>query len=511
MRNSETAVYILTMRHVILVCIFMVPASVWCQHKYDYQWVFGDGADIEAGYAISRLDFNDGVIEVLPHAEVEVFELSNSGSFICDNQGQVKLMTNNCEIVDANFNVIEGGMEITPGVTYDDYCDLGDYPSDQCTIFLPDMSKDSITYLIHKDSRIIGELQDVPSENLYLSVIVERPDGSFYVKEKQVLIESTLMLWGRLTGVLNSTLDKWWIYVVGYDSNRFYKFLIGGEEIVEGPFIQDIGPVISNFDLDVGQAAFSPNAEYLAINSEAYGVILYDFDAESGTLSNYRSIAYPAMDRANGLVFSPNSRFIYVNGVEDVYQIDLEPEAGDSAVLHLGNLGMQDINGWPVGTGLMYLGPDCRIYISPGSTSRVIHAIHKPDEKGLACEIEQAAIRTPTRVEFNLPNLPMYRFGGSCDSTIAWGIVSEVEEPEEEEVGAWLAPNPATGYTTVILPEEHRCQSLSLLDVQGREVKQVQVREGQSQVRLNIQDMAAGVYLIRFNAVDMAPLKLVVR
>lgn len=143
------------------------------------------------------------------------------------------------------------------------------------------------------------------------------------------------MIWGRLTGVLNAEGDKWWIWMLEHDTNRFYKFLIGGEGVVQGAFVQEIGIALDNFDLDVGQTAFSPNAQLLAINSETYGVILYDFDAQSGLLSNYRTIPYPNMEEAHGLVFSPNSRFIYVSSLEDLYQIDLMPPHPDAIVTHL--------------------------------------------------------------------------------------------------------------------------------------------------------------------------------
>lgn len=475
--------------------------------KYDYQWAFGYGSNLSNGFGISLLNFNENLVIIEAYAEPEMFELDSGASFICNREGELILMTNNCEVINKDFNIIEGGEDLTPGTIHNEYCQNGDYPAAQSTLFIPEMSKDSIYYLLHKDTEIWDEQQDLVSRHFYLSTIIERIDGSFYLKEK-VLLSDNNMIVNRLTAGINHSQDKWWTYAIDYASNRFHFFLIGGDAGYEALEVQEIGIDIHNFDLDIGQTMFSPDGQLLALNSEVDGVLLYDFDNETGQLSNFRSISYPNMDTARGLVFSPNSRFIYLSTAEHMYQLDLEETDTSMTIVHLGYVRSFDDDGWPVGLGYMYLGPDCRIYISPGTTSHYMHTIHQPNLKGMDCELEERSMRVPTNVKFHLPNLPMYRFNGNCDSTIAWGIPTDISAPvvvEEFKV----YPNPATDRVTVVVPESWGRETLMLTDISGKVIKIIPVHQRVT-IELPSQDLGNGIYFLSPSTHKEYSLKLVI-
>lgn len=239
-----------------------------------------------------------------------------------------------------------------------------------------------------------------------------------------------------------------------------------------------------------------------------FGISFLDFNAQEGLLSNVRTISYPNMEEAHGLVFAPNSRFIYVSALEHIYQIDLTPLHPDSVITYLGSAFTTDIYGWPVAAGQMYLGPDCRLYISPSSTARLMHVIHQPDKKGLDCELDVGAIFPPSRVEFDLPNLPMYRFNGSCDSTISWGIISGEEEiiPIEEEIR--LYPNPASDYATLSLAAHHSFRQVAIWNMQGQEMMSINIPSEQQQISIALDQLAYGVYFIKLQGDDTYTLKL---
>ena len=480
--------------------------SICYSQKYDYQWPFGDGDDFSIGFGISTLNFYDSEITTTPYAEVPVFELSNAGSFICNNSGEIVLMTNNCEVFNHNFEVIPNGDTVTPGIIYNDYCESGDYPSSQVSLFLPSMYTDSIVYLLHKDEEIWDAKQDVVSRKLYCSTIVQKADSSFYLKDKKVLYDD-VMITSRLTAVTHSDGKRWWTWTAGYDSNVFYKYLIGGQNGVEGPFEQAIGIPLKNKELSIGQTAFSPDATKLAINNEKHGVMLYDFNNTTGELSNYKSIPYENMETAEGLVFSPDSRFIYTNTAEDMYQIDLQ---NNDEVVHLGHYRSQAPNGWPVGLGSMYLGPDCRIYVSSGTTTPFIHVIHHPNAKGKDCTFEERAIYTPTRLEFDLPNIPMYRFNGSCDSTLVWKIPVGVEEVAKEKKGMHVTPNPVQHTATIVLPEAHSCTQLHICTISGSVVQKIDVLPGQRTLHLSTAPWPSGMYFVSAVGTDILSFKFVV-
>lgn len=505
------------MIRLFLAVIFLLPLHLLkAQHKYDSQWVFGYGANLEEGFELSILDFNDGLVTLSPYLEFPTFEIGGSGNVICNDDGQVYLMTNNCTVVDRDLNIIDNGDTITPGPFYHSHCELiYDYPVQQTTLLLPSFDGDSVVYLVHKDGEVSAELQEVPSKNLYLSIInYSISTNSYQLIETEKLIVDEDLIWGRLTGVRHGEGQGWWIWAIGYNTNLFYMFRVGYSGASHEIVLQNIGPEVGNHDLFAGQSSFSPDGSMLAINSSSHGVMLYDFDDLTGELSNYRGIPYPGMESAHGLCFSPNSRFIYVNNVFDTYQIDLQPPNPDAAEpVFLGNLEMQDINGWPVASGLMYIGPDCRIYISPASSCRVTHVIHHPNREGGASDLQKAAIRTQTRIAHYFPNLPMYRFNGSCDSTIAWGIVSPTEEVvlDGPPPDSYLMPNPARGSTTLFLPAGHSGGEVLLGSIQGQVLRRWAVGPLEREVELGVAGLAAGLYWVKVNGYGQTTMKLVVK
>ena len=491
-----------------LAAIALLCARQANAQKYDYQWPFGDGHTIANGFGISLLDFNNGQVTVSPFAETDP-EMSNSGSFICDENGELMLMTNNCEVYDRNFQVISGGDSLTPGITFNTFCaDFGDYPADQSSLFLPAMDNDSVTYLLHKDSELSDALQDVVSQHFYLSIIVRKPNGTFYLKERKLLL-STNMVVNRLTACLHQDGLRWWTWAAGYNTNKFYKFLVGGPEVVQGPFVQQIGIPLLNQELDIGQVAFSPDAKLLGLNNEAHGAMIYRFDNETGAFSDPKTFPYPNMNVAEGLVFSPNSRFLYLTAGRDLYQMDLQDADPAASTVHIALVSLPDETGWPIGVGSMYLGPDCRIYVGPGTTTFYIHAIHQPNEKGLDCQFEINAIRTPTRLEFDLPNIPMYRFDGQCDSNIQWGITA-TNDPGQRERGLIVFPNPVSDIATITLPSFREYHSLLVYDLLGREIRRIELADGQTEASLVTTSFTPGVYFLAAEWNVGATLKFVV-
>ncbi len=488
----------------LALLIFTLPLTA---QRYDYQWPMGYGSNFALDFGISMLDFNDQDVNVYPFAEIDDFELGEAGSFICDENGNIMLMTNNCKIVDANFQTIPNGDTLTPGSSHDNFCHMGWYPSFQASLFLPEFSNDSTIYLVHNDAFVSGVFQDVISEAFYTSTIIRKPNGTFYLKEKKLLRADT-MIAARVTAGLHADGDKWWTWVHDYGSNRFHKFLVGADTI-QGPFSQDIGPEATTFNFDVGQTAFSPDMSMLAINTDTWGILLFDFDNATGELSNYRAISYPNLPYARGLVFSPDSRFIYVTTVENLYQIDLHANSSEEQVVHIAYVWEPDESGWPIGISEAYIGPDCRIYFSAGATY-YMHVIHQPNEKGAACQFQKKAIRMPTRLLFRPPNLPMYRFNGACDPTIAWSFPTATEEPVPSVPLLRVFPNPAQSEVMVEFPEGFEAANIILTDLAGRRCGSYPAAKGMQQVRMDVSALPAGLYFVQPEGRQGQAVKLVI-
>jgi hypothetical protein len=348
---------------------------------------------------------------------------------------------------------------------------------------------------LNKDNIISQEFQTVICPGLYFSKIRLQADGSLAFLGQELVLDEILNV-GGLMACPNHSETKWWVMVKKHFSDVFHLFLVGGPEGIEGPFIQAVGDVLDDFEWQISSTAFSPNGKMLAIHSENNQALLYDFDNETGKLSNFRRIPYfPSSGQgAEGTAFSFDSKLLYVTTGQNLYQIDLETESWE----HIAHHTSLDSTGWPVGMGHMLLGPDCRIYVAPGTTSFPVHVIHHPNEKGQTCGFEPLALQMPTNVDANFPNLPMYRFGGDCDSTIQFPTpVSNTEGVALQRAGEMqVSPNPASTYLHVRMPQRHKVEELVLTDVTGRLVYRFPTAPGALNVVMDITGVAPGVYFL---------------
>ena len=479
------------MKYSIFLFSFIVVQTQVIGQKYDQQWPFGWGITREQSFGVSMLDFNADKVEMYYQMPANrPSRLGANGSFVCDKEGQFILGTDNCRIFDNRMFTIEGGEDMNPGPTNDGHCDNSDYPSFYSSLILPEVTNDSIYYVIHKDAEIDIVFQDVHTKNLYLTVVVRRTNSSFYVREKNLLLKKNL-LQGRLTAILSEKDNKWWVNLTGHNSNQYFRFKIGGLEKFEGPFTQNIGPVQNADEAWFFQSAFSPNGTMYAVNNTAHGVMLFDFDIKTGEFSNYRNVQFPNMDNHQGICFSPNSKYVYVTTAENLYQIDI----GSKEVIHIAQHWEPGEDGWPVGIGFLHSGPDCRIYVSPSATNFYLHTILYPDRKGKDCEFALRAFRTPTNIDFGMPNLPMYRYNYGCDSTIQWPLSSSVEfENLEPQIS--IFPNPVSGHLNISSLAHFKTEKLLIYNALGQFYYSEILQKGQKTTQVDVSDWPSGVYFL---------------
>ena len=473
-----------------LLIVFLVSEVGLFAQKWDYQWVFGYAAAKEKGYGLTLLDFNNSQVDVSYYQRSPSYDLDFGGSFIDSKEGELILHTNNCVIKDADGNVISGTGLITPTGDAVSGCEGNaavSYAAEQSSVFIPDLKDDSVVYLIHKDSDLDFEADEIGGNNMYLSKIIKENDRYKYVSRK--LISTWYQVDSRLTACPNKEKTGWWVLMPDNNSNVFRKYLITNDTLIKTDS-QSIGRVLNSWDLGIGQAQFSPDGSMYAINSERYGVLLYDFNNETGELSNYREIDYFGYI-AQGLCFSPNSRYIYLTTAENVYQVDLEE---GNEVFHIGRYRSFDDIGWPVGLGYILAGPDCRLYVSPGSTTYYLHVILNPDEKGKDCNFVERAIRSPTRLAHDLPNLPQYRYLTGCDTTIAFPFGTSVIDEALEEIDFKIYPNPSTDYIELVLTKMDRWGNWQILDITGNVVLTGEYTDMQ---KIDVSGLENGMYILR--------------
>ena len=483
----------------VLFLLFLMCISTSVSAQYDMQWIFGYGQDRDLKFGFTLMDFNEGELEVDYYGPAlnSNFSLSFAGSFICDTTGHWSLMSNHCKIYDRAYEAISGEHIITP-TGLSDNCirdggvDGRNYGSYQSFIFLPDLEAPSKTYALHKDMHIDFENQDLYTENFWFSTITK--EDSTYGFDKKYTINDSRLFVQSLTAIPNKEKNGWWVLMPHQNSNAFDRYLARADTVVRLD-TQRIGLPYYISEIDIGQSAFSPKGNYFAKNTEAHGVLLYAFDTQTGRLSDFRTIPYPdSQNVAKGLCFSPNERFIYVTTAENVYQIDL---AQDDEVIHLGYFRSFDEFGWPVGLGMIFPGPDCKLYVSPGSSTYFLHAILSPNEKGADCQFVERAIELPTSVPHHLPNIPQYRYLNGCDSTIYYPFTTSTDPlPGRNQKRMDIYPNPVLSEVHLLFPSVEQHKQLIILNTDGQKVQDIHLTRGSNETSVDVSDLPAGVYWI---------------
>lgn len=492
------------MRHLLsskvkcLITLYLICAGTTVSAQYDMQWLFGYGQDADLKLGLTLMDFNEGELEVsyFSPAFNKYFRLGFPGSFICNTAGQIELISNHCKIYDRNFTNISGDSIITPSGLSDNCMLEGEdglnYGSYQSFILLPDLENNSITYVLHKDMYIDFENQDLYTQNFWFSTITEN-EGSYQFQKKYTINDTRLYV-ESLTAIPNKQKNGWWVLMPHQNSNALDRYLIRSDTVIKLD-TQRIGLSYHVQDIGIGQAAFSPNGNYFAKNSEEHGILLYEFDTETGRLSNFRTIPYPdSRNVAKGLCFSPNERFIYVTTAENVYQIDLEK---NDEIFNLGYERSFDEFGWPVDLGMIFPGPDCKLYVSPGSTTYFLHVILSPNEKGESCQFIERAVELPSSVHHHLPNIPQYRYLSGCDSTIHFPfLMNRVHGSVTAQKQIDIYPNPVSTELNLIYPKIEEQKTLILVNMHGQKILDIFLQRGTDQLSIDLSTIAKGVFWI---------------
>ncbi len=479
------------MKKIIILMLSIITIYNSYSQKYDYQWLFGYGENKGDRFGLTLLDFNNSDVDVSFFGSAKSYSLGFTGSIIDNRQGKILFLTNNCDVRDADWNIISGDDPITPTGSTVRGCEykFHRYSAEQSALFLPDLMDTQLIYLLHKDFDVDFETQTANSNYFYFSTI-KKVNGQY--KYKNIYIDSTKKMMGlRLTACPNRQKNKWWVLMPKNHSKVFKRYLIGNDTVIEkDSIITDLELTI--LDLDIGQAQYSPDGTMLGINSEKYGVLLYDFNNENGEISGPVIIPYPDSNHiATGLCFSPNNRFIYVTTVENVYQIDLEE---NNEVYHVGHFYSPDEENWPVGLGAIFAGPDCRLYVSPATTTYYLHTILYPDEKGAECKFVEKALELPTNMAHDLPNLPQYRYLSGCDTSIVFPFKTSVLEDVLAKIEFKIYPNPASDYIEVILTKMDRWSKWAIIDVSGK----IELKGTYSDMKkIDISTLMPGMYFLR--------------
>lgn len=480
------------MRFGIIFILNAVFANIVCAQLYDKTWICG-------GTNAGKIIFNSQVdTSSFPF---EVYCLSE-WACISDRIGNFQFFSEGVNVYSYDgTRMLNGDSLADNNVNGHFYFGL---PDDQNVLILPKSDKQYyIIYQSQSDSAF-DFLRWYHTDRLYYSIAdMSLQNGKGEITEKRILINDSSFMDGHMTACQHANGRDWWLVQRRHDSNSYFIYLVTPDSI---SFIREqaIGAISLEPDA-YGQSAFSPDgSKYASITANSPMVIL-DFDRCDGTFSNPQKVNIP-MDTfmfygqrtivgggGDGLCFSPNNRFIYVNSLYVLRQYDLLANPIDSSEQiiffwtdsneHLGQFNQ------------MHLGPDGKIYTAnyQGFTY-ALHVINYPDSAGLSCGFVKWGLPITTNDARVIPNMVHYRMGvligSGCDT-----LNTMVKEPSTDLGQVLIFPNPATDAVNIELSTYNLycpLQQFYLYDVLGRLVKQVALPYLSAQIKVN--DLPTGVY-----------------
>ena len=254
------------------------------------------------------------------------------------------------------------GAGISPGFYTDLYPD-GIFAS-QAVLLIPrpvqQFGESTNTYFLFH-----GTIDDGPNSaagHLYLSTIDMAGDGGLgeAVSKNEIVITDALNV-GKITAVRHANGRDWWVFCHKVNTNIYYRILVTPDGVsVDGT--QGIGIVRP---ADVGQVCFSPDGTKFAYYWGVDDLEVFDFDRCTGLFSDPVFIPIDDTNTNGGVAFSPNSRFLYVSSVMDIYQYDTEATDIPSSMVHLGTWDGFYSPSPPFATAfnIAQLAPDGKVYV----------------------------------------------------------------------------------------------------------------------------------------------------
>lgn len=319
------------------------------------------------------------------------------------------MYSNGVNIADSTYHNMENGDSISFNNFYNymDASNKGGYAFPHMNIFLP-LSTKQILY--------IQQLPFAETNSIvwFKDLICAKIDMSQNISGK-VISKKTVLSGDFEAGSLNACRHAngrdWWILIQKNDSGQFYSFLIDSTGIYLKSEISFNIPNYPSYQLGL---IFSPNGKKCVKMAGSYGALMFDFDRQTGELSNMFDLNTEFLPLGFGdVAFSRNNRFLYTFNQGFVLQYDLINSDSASVLSSRDTIAKYNAEKYPYANFAMgNLAPDGKIYIASANGWNVLSVIDYPDRKGKACGFRHAGFVMPSYKNAGaIPNFPNYRLG----------------------------------------------------------------------------------------------------
>lgn len=361
------------------ICIFLFSPLVLLAQGETSNWYFGERAGIRFQ--------NDGTVQPLANGQINTFE---GCAAISDSFGDLLFYTDGITVYNKNHQVMDNGNGL-----------YGDPSSTQSAIIVPKPEDPDKLYIFTVDTSI-GEGD--PNRGLNYSLVdMSLNNGNGAVIEKNIRLLSSCS--EKITAVVKDCFDQS-IWVMAFSTengnigafNTYHAFEINTTGV-------QITAIKSTFDIFVndprGYMKFNAEGTKLASANSFGGLYLYDFDKDTGILSNQLNLEINGENSfPYGVEFSPNQQYLYIHssnnqpagefGIHSSSLVQFDVLAGDIEASQM------IIDERPIYRGALQLGSDGRIYRTIAENyfngTSFLGVIQNPDEAGTAANYQHNAI-----------------------------------------------------------------------------------------------------------------------
>jgi PKD repeat protein len=317
-------------------------------------WYFGENAG---------LDFNSGAPVPLLDGELVTFE---GCATISNPLGELLFYTDGITVWNRNHDVMLNGNDLN-----------GSSSSTHSAIIVPKPDDLNIYYIFTVDDGA------GPDGLQYSEVDMSLDSGLGAINtNKNILLFSPTT--EKITAIKNETSNEYWLVSHKWDSSEFLSYRVSALGIDPNPITSIAGTYVVDTDPggSAGQIKISPDGTKLAVArvgnlAEAQ---LFDFDINTGIVSNPLTLYSNTPTRVYGIEFSPNSKVLYISLPDiGVYQFNLEAGSPSGIVNS-----MLELNTGANFYGSLQLASNGKIYVSKPAEV-FIDVIDSPNTVGTGC------------------------------------------------------------------------------------------------------------------------------
>lgn len=350
----------------LLFLFTLVTLTTYAQ-KEASNWYFG----VNAG-----LKFNDdGSTTPLTDGQLVTEEGCAS---LSDTNGNLLFYTNGITVYNKNHQIMLNGAGL-----------LGHSSTTQSATIVQKPNSSNLFYVFTLD-------YEAHPNGLRYSIIDLSLDGGLggiIPSQKNISVITPTLEHLGVTKHANKT--DYWIVTHGVNSNTFYCYLLTENGLSATPIINNIGTtIIPGGFPEAGTIKIAPNGDKLAFTSSFDVAQLFDFNNETGVISNPITLL-TEFGELYGCEFSPNQEVLYIsNPFTGIYQFDLTATdiPNSKTIIYEGDL----IAGAPQACALQ-LGINGKIYIAFFNQTK-LGIINNPDLVGTACNFQLDGVDIANRI-----------------------------------------------------------------------------------------------------------------